>query len=110
MINFDATKEDVKLITEISKKAIQKAKEIDVNYDLMDCQMDLAATHLNGTPLDLQKLKDIEEQFPRAKRVKAEPIKGNMFDEFEEELKVRFSESEVGAKDNERQNNNKLFK
>lgn len=36
-------------------------------------------------PLDFEKLKEIEEEFPRKKRVKVEPIKGNMFDEFESE-------------------------
>ncbi len=56
MIKFNVTKEHTTLITEISKKAVQKAKEIDVDYDLIDCQMDLTATHLNGNPLNLEKL------------------------------------------------------
>lgn len=34
--------------------------------------------------LDLEKLKVIEDQFPRSKRAKIEPIKGNIFDEFDE--------------------------
>jgi hypothetical protein len=38
--------------------------------------------------LDLEKLKAIEEEFPRKKRVKVEPIKGNMFDEFSGEITI----------------------
>ena len=51
MINWDTTREDEKLINIIVKRAVRKYE-----VDAMDTRMDITATHLNGCPLDLEKL------------------------------------------------------
>jgi len=57
MIKFNSTKEETTLIIAIAKRAVQKVE----GYSLMDCEMDLTATHLNGCPLDLEKLKNFDD-------------------------------------------------
>jgi len=44
-----------------------------------------------GLSLDLEKLKAIEAEFPRKKRIKVAPIEGNMFDEFNDENTIESS-------------------
>ena len=60
-INFSVTNEEMSLIIELSKRAAILASKAGGHYPLMDCQMDLAATHLNGNPLDLEKLMDFDD-------------------------------------------------
>lgn len=51
-INWKVTKEEMKLIQNISRRAVEiwpKAKTINID-------MDITATHCNGCPLDLEKL------------------------------------------------------
>lgn len=50
-------KEDMKIIHEISKRAV---KEFNVG-ELLDYTMDVGATHTCGCPLDLQKLLDADK-------------------------------------------------
>jgi len=50
-INLNATPEDQKLIDEITLRAIQLG-----DFDALTINMDLTATHLNGTPLKLAEL------------------------------------------------------
>lgn len=52
MINFNATKKDIKLITKIAQRAVKMNPE----YDYMDASMDVTAVHLNDCKLDLKKL------------------------------------------------------
>ena len=56
-INWNATKQEHGLIGEIVKRAVNELKGIVV----MDLNMDITATHLNGTPLDLEKLLAFDE-------------------------------------------------
>lgn len=56
MVKFDATKAEMKLIQKIARRAVRLAKRAGGSYDLTDAQMDITATHANGTPLDLAKL------------------------------------------------------
>lgn len=51
-IQFDCSREDSLLITEISKRA----QRLDLRYSLLDADMDLTACHCNGTPLKLVEL------------------------------------------------------
>lgn len=56
MINFTATKDEIKLISEIARRAIGMVAGTDVTYDMQDAMMDIEACHCNGCPLDLSKL------------------------------------------------------
>lgn len=56
-INFNATKQDKQSIIAISKKA---AKNLKIE-DILSMQMDITACHLNGTPLDFEKLLAFDE-------------------------------------------------
>jgi len=64
MIRFDTSKFEAELILKIAKRAKElgivsnpKSGKKDVRaYSLMDCDMDITACHLNGNPLDLNKL------------------------------------------------------
>lgn len=49
MINFDSTKEEMELITKITKRAVAVFPEMDY----MSLSMDITATHLNGCELKL---------------------------------------------------------
>lgn len=51
-VNFDATFEDVELIEAIAERAAKALPPIDKET----AAMDVTACHLNGTPLDLEKL------------------------------------------------------
>lgn len=47
-----ATKQDIEVIAKIARRACD---ELDIEDDMSVC-MDLTATHICGTPLDLEKL------------------------------------------------------
>jgi hypothetical protein len=53
---FTASRAEMELITAIAKRAVAKAIEYDVDYEMLDAEMDLTACHANGCPLDLPKL------------------------------------------------------
>ena len=57
-INWDATPEDAEAIKKIVERAatLYKAYMGQELKDRLSLDMDLTATHLNGTPLDLAKL------------------------------------------------------
>lgn len=57
-ISFNTTKEEDNTISLIVKRAV-KLDFIEV--DTLSLQMDLSATHCNGTPLDLEKLLAIDD-------------------------------------------------
>jgi hypothetical protein len=57
-INFDTNKEDTKLIVKIAHRAGSIKAWQNRQIDTMDLSFVLAAVHLNGCPLDLQKLLD----------------------------------------------------
>lgn len=52
MLNWKINKEDAKVIREIAARA----HAMNPEYQLMDCEMDITATHLNGNPLKLAEL------------------------------------------------------
>lgn len=56
MIKFDTTRTEAKQISRIVGRAMVMAKESGINYEIMDCDMDLTACHCNGNPLDLDML------------------------------------------------------
>jgi len=60
-INWTAPKEEKMLIIKIAKRAAEMAKDADIEYELIDAQMDIAATHLNGTPLDLERMLEADD-------------------------------------------------
>lgn len=56
-IEFNATREEIELIKNIVKRAIS----LGVETRVVDLQMDIDATHSNGTPLDFQKLIEFDD-------------------------------------------------
>lgn len=54
--HMNPKKEDVPVIMQISRRAVTLLQK-----DLIVTMMDLSATHLNGCPLDLQKLLDAND-------------------------------------------------
>lgn len=53
MINFNTSKEEMKTISQIIKRASAKK---DIIKDTLSLAMDIAATHLNGNPIKLAEL------------------------------------------------------
>lgn len=51
-INWNATDNEYDTISRIARRA----KKLDPQIDSITIVMDITATHLNGTPLDLEKL------------------------------------------------------
>jgi hypothetical protein len=63
-VNFDCTTEEGVIATEIARRAYSMAVEsgLPVGEDYILCiRMDIIATHMNGCPLDLQKLLDADD-------------------------------------------------
>ncbi len=61
MINFDVTEQEKAIIDKIAERAVALGEKHGIDYDLLDAQMDLVATHANGNPLDLEKLLDADD-------------------------------------------------
>lgn len=55
-INWDCSRTDAAKIDKIAKRAVAMAQERQIDYDKMTARMDVMACHLNGNPLDLDKL------------------------------------------------------
>lgn len=55
-IKWKASKDDSKLIGEIAKRANKMAEKYEADYAVITANIDLAACHLNGMPLNLDKL------------------------------------------------------
>jgi hypothetical protein len=56
MINWNASKDEQIVIHKIALRAVKEAHKFGMEYTLLDASMDIAACHLNGNPLDLDKL------------------------------------------------------
>lgn len=57
MLNLRPTKDDGILIHAIAVRAASLArKHNNMDFDMLTCDMDITACHLNGCPLDLRKL------------------------------------------------------
>lgn len=61
MINWQTSKQDMKLITRIAQRAVVMAEDRDIFYPFQDCDMDITACHMNGNALDLKKLIDFDD-------------------------------------------------
>jgi hypothetical protein len=59
VINFDTSREDDRLIGKIADRVMK----VNPSLDRMTVEMDLTACHLNGTPLDLQRMLDTPRDF-----------------------------------------------
>ena len=55
-INWKVAKEDARTIRNIAQRAAAMAIEYGVDYSVIDADMDITATHLNGNPLKLSEL------------------------------------------------------
>lgn len=55
-IIWECSKEETILIHEIAKRAVKDYARAGVKLDFIDTSMDITACHLNGNPLDLEKL------------------------------------------------------
>lgn len=60
-INWNVSKADMKLIQRIADRAVAQAMNHDIEIDLVDVAMDIAATHANGCRLDLSRLLGADE-------------------------------------------------
>ena len=54
-IRWDATPTDRVIITAIAHRAAD-----EIGLDMLNTEMDITACHLNGNPLDLEKLRDAD--------------------------------------------------
>lgn len=55
-ISFKTTKEELDIIGKIANRATALADRLGFYYDPLEVQMDLAAAHSNGNPLDFEGL------------------------------------------------------
>lgn len=56
LVNFTATKKEMKIIERIVQRALYMAEELEMSIDKKHLLMDIEACHCNGTKLDLKKL------------------------------------------------------
>lgn len=56
MLNFNTTKEEMEIITQIVDRADKFITDKNIPYDRVSILMDISATHCNGCPLDLEAL------------------------------------------------------
>lgn len=61
MISFDCTEKEHSTISKIAARAVQMAAKHGIEYDIIDAEMDITATHANGTPLRLDALLAADE-------------------------------------------------
>ncbi len=60
-INWNTTLEEDQLIGKIVDRALKSFTELNYGGSRMDLNMDITATHCNGTPLDLEKFLQFDE-------------------------------------------------
>lgn len=60
-INFNATPSECHIIKQIAQRYKTLRESLGWQTDLLDVVMDITATHMNGCPLDLQKLLSAQE-------------------------------------------------
>ena len=56
VLNLKSTKRDAVLANKIAHRASSLANEVGVEYTILEAEMDILATHLNGNPLKLSEL------------------------------------------------------
>jgi len=56
MINWNATAEDIVVIVKIAKRVSEMATSMGGKYPILEANMDVSATHLNGCSLKLEEL------------------------------------------------------
>lgn len=56
MISFKVTRDEHKTITNIAQRANAMAKEVGIDYPVLEAHMDISACHANGCPLKLTEL------------------------------------------------------
>ena len=61
MVSFETTKEDAKLILQITNRAFAALVEQGVHADKMSVNMDITAVHANGNPLRLEDLLNADD-------------------------------------------------
>ena len=61
VLKFKASKEDSDKISAVVHRAMKAAKKYGVDYPPLDCAMDITAAHLNGCPLDFDKLLEFDD-------------------------------------------------
>jgi len=61
MIKWETTKEEAERIARIADRAWELLGEENPYEDIQSLKMDLTATHLNGCPLDLEKLENFDD-------------------------------------------------
>lgn len=55
-VSFDVQTKEAAIIYKIAKRASLLAGKHGIDYKIMDADMDLTATHVNGNPLKLSEL------------------------------------------------------
>lgn len=55
-ISFKVSKYEAQIIVKIAQRTVRYAQLADVEYDLMEADMDITACHANGTPIKLDAL------------------------------------------------------
>lgn len=55
-INWETTKADMIAISKIAKRQVERFSAVGIASQKQDIEMDITAAHLNGCPLDLDKL------------------------------------------------------
>lgn len=55
-INWKASKAESQLFSKLVERALPMIARLGIDYDAQSLRMDLMATHLNGMPLDLERL------------------------------------------------------
>jgi hypothetical protein len=61
MINFKTSRPEAELIIAIAKRAVAMANSYDIEYAMLEADMDISACHCNGNPLDLHKLLEADD-------------------------------------------------
>lgn len=55
-ISFKTNEAETRLITSIVERTVAISRKSGLNYEKMDCRMDITACHANGNLLNLEKL------------------------------------------------------
>lgn len=61
MIKFNCSRPEAELIIAIAKRAVAMANSYDLEYKMLEADMDITACHCNGNPLDLLKLLEADD-------------------------------------------------
>ena len=61
MVSFDTTKDEMRLVVAIARRAAMLRAEDGIRTDIMALEMDIAACHCNGCPLKLAELLEVDD-------------------------------------------------